>query len=228
MAFDPKSDYAGKSSTPGKAGGYSGGVSGGKSYGGGQGIAAAKNLPSPARIMGGALPTGAPGGLMQGFGSGMSAKDFYGALRGPGPAQMGMPTSSGPGGIMGKILPSGDSIGAGFGAMMPSPMRALSSIGEKMGGWTADAMRAYPDNVMNVGGKPMSMQPWEGAVMGMSGRSTAPLAFNGLYGNKDPQALNSMDFMQNAKRGAYAPWRGDIPYFGDRGGRPNPFSAGLY
>lgn len=222
MPFDPKTDYAGKSSTPGKAGGYSGG-----SYGGGQGIAAARNLPSPAQIMGGGMPKGMSGGLTQGFGSGMSARDFYGALRGPGPAQQGMPTNAGPGGIMGKILPSGDSIGAGFGAMMPSPMRALSAVGEKMGGWTADAMRAHPQNVVNVGGQPMSMQPWEGAVMGLSGRSRAPLAFSGLYGNKDPQALTAQGFMRNYDKGSYSPWRGDIPYFGDRQ-QVTPFSGGLY
>lgn len=205
MAFDPSRDYAGKSSTPGKAGGYSGG-GGGKSFGGGQGIAAARNLPSPMNILS-KNPMGAQRGLSAPFfgggptGMARSSKDFFGSLSGPGPAQMGMPTSRGPGGIMGRLLPSGDSLGAGLANTFPGGMSLGPLVGEEMGREVAARMRANPGSVYNVGGKPM------GVIDG------APYAFHGLYGNKDPQTMTAMQMMDRAKRGAYEPWRGDVPYY---------------
>ena len=133
---------------------------------------------------------------------GQSAKSFYDSLRSM-PSQRAMPTTSGPGGFMGKILPSGDQIGAGVGAMMPSWMGALSQIGAIKGEEIAGRMRQNPGLVRNVGGMPMMMQ--DGQLD----------AFNSVYGNKDPQAQTMMSVMQGMRRGAYQPWRGDIPFFRD-------------
>ena len=154
----------------------------------------------------------------------MSARDFYGALRGAGPAQMGMP-SRGPS----TWGPSGDSLGQGMHLSLPSFISGAARIGEVMGPWIAGDMRKHPGSVVNVGGKPMSMSPrslMPGEGPPGSQISSAPMAFSGMYGNKDPQALNAMGFMQNYDRGRYAPWRGDIPYFSD----PNrlAIAGGLY